>query len=178
MQASCTLYWLMYSLVLLVLCCLLYRCSSADCCTAAPLLLMYCWSFNDWCTAGPLLIYVLLLLFCWCTAGPLMTDVLLDSAGPLLTDVPQVLCRLLYRCSSAADVLLVFCRLMYCWKYLLTISYIGFTDPTYLHFRKCISVSTELSVNVNLKKETEKWKLSFVRVGTFVNVYWIFPTLN
>ena len=73
--------------VLLVLCCLLYRCSSADCCTAAPLLLMYCWSFNDWCTAGP-----------------------------LLTDVPQVLCRLLYRCSSAADVLLVLKWLMYCWS--------------------------------------------------------------
>ena len=65
--------------------------------------LMYRWSSADWCTAGPLLIYVLLVL-CWlihstagplkCTTGPLLTDVRYSwsyadwcTAGPLLPDL-------------------------------------------------------------------------------------------
>ena len=82
---------------------------------------LYCWSSAAYCTAAPLLTVVPLLLCCWCTAGPLSTlmastsrtYVLLHTfndwctAGPMLIYVLLVLCRLLYRCSSAADVLLV-----------------------------------------------------------------------
>ena len=80
--------------------------------------LMYRWSSADWCTAGPLLIYVLLVL-CWlihstagplkCTTGPLLTDVQYSwsyadwcTARPLLPDVLLVLCCLL-PCQSATD---------------------------------------------------------------------------
>ena len=80
----------------------------------------YCLSSADWCTAGPLLTDVL-----YSTAGPLLTDVLLVlcwvmycwssfgrcTADPRLFDVPLGLCMQLtaLRCQSATD----WCNVLY-----------------------------------------------------------------
>ena len=104
--------------------------------------LMYCWFSADWRTADPLLTDVLLVL-CWlitagplltdkqyswsyadwCTAGPLLTDAqctctLQSTVGPLPTNVPQVLCWLMYFTAGPmkTDVPLVLCWRMYCWS--------------------------------------------------------------
>ena len=92
-------------------------------CTAAPLLtdahctvlLVLCW-----------LMYIVQLVLCclmyrcssadWCTAAPVLTDVLLDSAGPLLIYVLLVLCSLMH-CTAGSlllDAPLVLCCLLPC----------------------------------------------------------------
>ena len=63
------------------------------------LLDVYCWFSAAWCTAGPLLLDVPLVLCCLMYRW---SSAARCTAGPLRLDVPLVLCCLMYRWSSAA----------------------------------------------------------------------------
>ena len=162
------LVWLMHSSagplltdVTLVLCCLLYFCLYADCCTPAPLLtdvlLVLCWPMYLYCRSSADLQYVrVLLILCWlidahCTV--LQFSANWCMAGTLLTDVQ-------FSCSYATDILLIFCCLMYCWSSAACCpASLLLTDAMCVLCTEITCIFTEFSV----KKQQ-----------MYYNVYWIF----